>query len=474
MTWPGAPPTNPRLQLTRLLVLVALAAAAGVMLQTATTSGPGAPRRDPAAVQAVFLGDLLYRLGLFVEAQSRQQQAVEWYPGYLLEQAGIARYERYALGPRPDAEALLRLGIIYSRSGYLEPGRQALVSAGELDVPRYPLYAQLAQLYAPGRPTPADLNAAHDLLQNEPRWLWRIVSLDREQASGTPGGPATLEWQRDLSNFGLALVAVGVVIFLLIAAGAVLVVVWLGRRLFTLPARRHRAPLPVTWSVAEAVESLIIIFFLLAVVSTVASLLGPHLPPGRAGSLARAGVLALVYLAYLALALAFPYTRAARAGRRSWRLLGLQRLPAGQVVGQGLRAYALFWAVLILPLRYYFGNFMAASGPSLSGGESAGAYVIYFVLLCVAAPVVEEILFRGFLYGGLRQVLPTGSAAVLSALAFGAVHLPSGAPELAFLAAMGVALALLYEHTRSLWPGILVHILHNALIFGILVAALTL
>ena len=99
---------------------------------------------------------------------------------------------------------------------------------------------------------------------------------------------------------------------------------------------------------------------------------------------------------------------------------------------------------------------------------------MYFLLLCVAAPVVEEIVFRGFQYAGLRRGLNVGPAALVSALTFAAVHFPGGTAQFAFLAAMGVALSLVYEHTRSLWPGIVMHVLHNALVFGMVLAVLVL
>lgn len=77
------------------------------------------------------------------------------------------------------------------------------------------------------------------------------------------------------------------------------------------------------------------------------------------------------------------------------------------------------------------------------------------------APIVEEIIFRGFLFRNLRDTVGKGLAAVLSGLVFGLVHLH---PTLILpLTGLGIALALLYEWTGSLWVPIAAHMAFNLL-----------
>lgn len=77
------------------------------------------------------------------------------------------------------------------------------------------------------------------------------------------------------------------------------------------------------------------------------------------------------------------------------------------------------------------------------------------------APLVEEIIFRGFLFRNLRDTVGKGLAAVLSGLVFGLVHLH---PTLILpLTGLGIALALLYEWTGSLWVPIAAHMAFNLL-----------
>jgi len=78
-----------------------------------------------------------------------------------------------------------------------------------------------------------------------------------------------------------------------------------------------------------------------------------------------------------------------------------------------------------------------------------------FLLLCVLAPVGEELLFRGLLLPGLRARHGTTTAVVASAALFGAVHLE---PVSAVLAALvGAVLGLLAVRSGSTLPPIALH-----------------
>jgi CAAX protease family protein len=80
-------------------------------------------------------------------------------------------------------------------------------------------------------------------------------------------------------------------------------------------------------------------------------------------------------------------------------------------------------------------------------------------VVCLAAPIVEETVFRGLLYRWLRGVMPLGTAMLLSGALFAVAH----AVTLLFLPLLGIGvlLAWIYERSGSLWPGVLVHALFN-------------
>ncbi len=92
--------------------------------------------------------------------------------------------------------------------------------------------------------------------------------------------------------------------------------------------------------------------------------------------------------------------------------------------------------------------------------------------LIIVAPLVEEILMRGFLFSGLRTKLSFWGATVITSTLFAAAHLPEGANGLLWVGAidtfvLSVVLCYLREKTGSLWAPILVHAMKNsmALIF---------
>jgi len=82
------------------------------------------------------------------------------------------------------------------------------------------------------------------------------------------------------------------------------------------------------------------------------------------------------------------------------------------------------------------------------------------VAVCVLAPVLEEMLFRGVLLRGFLARYPRGVAIAYSSLFFGAAHLNVYQFFLAFW--LGLILGWLFERSRSLIPCIALHGATNA------------
>jgi len=89
-------------------------------------------------------------------------------------------------------------------------------------------------------------------------------------------------------------------------------------------------------------------------------------------------------------------------------------------------------------------------------------------LVTVVAPVGEELFFRGYFFGALRNWRGAWPAAIITGLVFGAIHLGS-APvgQLVPLAVLGVGLCMLYHWSGSLYPCIVLHAFNNGLAFGV-------
>jgi ABC-2 type transport system permease protein len=84
-------------------------------------------------------------------------------------------------------------------------------------------------------------------------------------------------------------------------------------------------------------------------------------------------------------------------------------------------------------------------------------------LAVVAAPVFEEFIFRGLIFGGLRRLLGVAAATLASAAIFAIVHPPASVIP---VFVMGVCAALVYERTRMLAAPMLLHAVYNAAVLG--------
>jgi uncharacterized protein len=103
----------------------------------------------------------------------------------------------------------------------------------------------------------------------------------------------------------------------------------------------------------------------------------------------------------------------------------------------------------------------------LGAKESTYLLLLSAALTCVIAPICEEMLFRGYFFPALRNWRGVWPAALITGVAFGAVHAGSAPTiDLIPLAALGFGLCLLYQSTGSLYPCIAAHSLNNSLAFG--------
>lgn len=109
-------------------------------------------------------------------------------------------------------------------------------------------------------------------------------------------------------------------------------------------------------------------------------------------------------------------------------------------------------------------------GPLASTLDRAETWALV-ALAVIAAPLAEEVFFRGMLFGTLRQRLPLVVAVVLQAGVFGLLH-PYGRAAAVGIALAGVVLALLYRWRRTILTPILMHAMVNAVGMAALLATL--
>jgi membrane protease YdiL (CAAX protease family) len=163
-----------------------------------------------------------------------------------------------------------------------------------------------------------------------------------------------------------------------------------------------------------------------------------------------------VYAVWLTFVLAIASGRTDLLALRRPRSLGLSlRLAAGAVVA----IYVVEALVSIIPLPQSPGHEQGLA-PSHWEPAHAGAFAANMVLFALVAPFVEELTFRG-LGQSLLSFLGRWPSILIVGTAFGLAH---GLLEaLLVLVPFGIALAWLRSRTDSVYPGMVVHGLFNAL-----------
>ena len=89
------------------------------------------------------------------------------------------------------------------------------------------------------------------------------------------------------------------------------------------------------------------------------------------------------------------------------------------------------------------------------------------ILVCVIAPIAEELLFRGFMFAALLRWGGPWVASLIVGLLFGIVHV-FGTPAILLvqLAALGFIFCIVRWRTGSILPTIALHAINNALAFA--------
>lgn len=187
----------------------------------------------------------------------------------------------------------------------------------------------------------------------------------------------------------------------------------------------------------------------------------------------------VVALALGGTAAGFAFVFAEGQVRDALARLGLDRFSVG-AIGLALLALLAYLAVAAVLAPILSPDQKDVTRELGTDTGSARSVLVTGLLLVVAAPIAEELFFRGFMFAGLRRLTggdaegPTTlasiwPAAVISALVWGSLHLSSGDVGVALqLSAFGVILAWLYERSGTLWAPILAHAINNTIAFVLL------
>lgn len=178
----------------------------------------------------------------------------------------------------------------------------------------------------------------------------------------------------------------------------------------------------------------------------------------------------IIYLVTIVLVLLVPIWL---FGKKKLELavLGLQRLPSWTDIGLAPVTFIIYAFVTGIVLSLFT---LLFPGLPLDQAQDVGfkAFgsrtdnILAFLTLVVVAPLAEETLFRGYLYGKLKSYVPAIWAALSTSLLFAAAHLQLNVALDVFV--LSLLLCGLRSLTGSIWSGVLVHMLKNGVAYFIL------
>lgn len=157
--------------------------------------------------------------------------------------------------------------------------------------------------------------------------------------------------------------------------------------------------------------------------------------------------------------------------RPTLELLGLQRALRWVDIGLALSGVVLYFLVVYVVtlitselFPQIDQNQVQETGISMPFGFER---TLVFILFVIAGPIVEEVLFRGYLQGALRKNgVPVVLTIAIVSIAFGAAH---GQWNVGInVAVLGVMMSIAREITGTIWPGVLMHMIKNGIAFYVL------
>lgn len=120
--------------------------------------------------------------------------------------------------------------------------------------------------------------------------------------------------------------------------------------------------------------------------------------------------------------------------------------------------------LLMSELLVYFSNNHSASQFIRPIYQTAHPLWLLWIAVVIAAPVFEELFFRGFLFTGIAaSSLGKTSAVILTSVMWAAIHLQYDAFYMLIIFTVGIILGIARLRTNSIFVPLILHSVNNAL-----------
>ncbi|BAE84047.1 CPBP family intramembrane glutamic endopeptidase [Desulfitobacterium hafniense] len=158
--------------------------------------------------------------------------------------------------------------------------------------------------------------------------------------------------------------------------------------------------------------------------------------------------------------------------RWTWSDLGWKDVK-GRYVGSVIAFYILTWIINIFYAAYLLQKGFTPPDTDvytqLMGNATVVTFCLNLILAGMLAPIIEETMFRGIIFGSLQTYMGKWTAAAVSAAIFSGLHLQSYGFLPRFV--LGMVLAYLVMKHKSIKPAVALHAVNN--IVALLLVALS-
>ena len=186
---------------------------------------------------------------------------------------------------------------------------------------------------------------------------------------------------------------------------------------------------------------------------------------------------ASVYVLTLAIVVMVPWW--VRRHATSREDVGLTRLPSWMDIGlapAGFVVYLLASGIVMYLVTTFVPGFNGTEVQEVGFDDLTNRfeYLLAFFTLVIVAPIAEEAIFRGYLYGKLRKRAPLWVGMLVVSILFAALHMNwsdgtlKGLNVAVDVFVLSLVMCSLREVTGSIWAGILLHMMKNGLAFYLL------
>lgn len=154
--------------------------------------------------------------------------------------------------------------------------------------------------------------------------------------------------------------------------------------------------------------------------------------------------------------------------------MGVQNLPTFVDLGLAPVGYAVY--LVLATILTYLMSIFTWFDANQAQDVGFGYYITDIDRICAMlavvfiAPLAEELIMRGWLYGKLRRKWGIVAAILLTSLAFAVMHGQWNVGVSVF--ALSIVLCTLREITGTIWSGVLLHMLSNGIAFYLLYIAI--